>query len=112
MLVTLVLTSLLPCLSRAAAFVQGDTAPWSVVCATPGTGDDPAAAPAGTQHLLAHCALCLLQADGLSLGLGPALAPWLAPIALDHAAPVVSLLAPQPPQARSSAQARAPPRTV
>lgn len=109
MLVTLLLASLLPSLSRAAAFVQGDAAPWSVVCATPGTGDDPAASPAGAQHLLAPCALCWLQADGL--GMGPALAPWLAPLALDHAAPVRSLRAPDPLQAWSSAQARAPPRT-
>ena len=107
MLVTLVMASLVPSLSRAAAFVQGDTAPWSVVCAAPAAGDDPAASPAEARHLLEHCPLCMLQADGL--GLPPDVSPRVEPIALGHGEPGLLLRAPRPQQAWSSAQPRAPP---
>lgn len=107
MLVTLVMASLVPSLSRAAAFVQGDTAPWSVVCAAPATGADPAAAPAEARHLLEHCPLCVLQADGL--GLPPDLQPRAEPIVLGHVVPKLFLRAPRPLHAWSSAQPRAPP---
>lgn len=76
MLVILVMVALVPSLSRAAALMQGGTAPWSVVCATPAPGSgvagvaagaDLAAAPAEARHLLEHCPLCMLQVDGLGL---------------------------------------------
>jgi hypothetical protein len=108
MLVTLVLASLLPSLTRAAAFVQGDTAPWSAVCTAAGTVHDPAAAPVEARHLLERCALCLLQADGL--GLPPDLQPRFEPVVLGRTVPMRFLRAPRPLHAWSSAQPRAPPR--
>ena len=113
MLVTLVMVALVPSLSRAATLVQGDTAPWSVVCAAPAAGAagvDLAAAPAEARHLLEHCPLCLLQADGL--GLPPNVRPLVAPVALGQAPPRLFLLAAQLLQPWPSAQARAPPRTA
>ena len=106
MLVTLVMVALVPSLSRAAAFMQGDVAPWSVVCAAP----DPAAAPAEARHLLEHCPLCVLQAGGL--GLPPDLQQGLAPAALGQAMPMLFLRAPRSLQPWSSAQPRAPPRSA
>jgi hypothetical protein len=108
MLVTLVMATLVPSLSRAAAFLQGDMAPWSVVCAAPDDSADPAAAPADAQHLLAHCPLCLLQAGGL--GLPPDVQPVVVPAALGQVVPRLFLQAPCPLHAWSSAQPRAPPR--
>ena len=113
MLVTLVMVALVPSLSRAATLVQGDTAPWSVVCAAPAAGAagvDLAAAPAEVRHLLEHCPLCMLQADGL--GLPPNARPLVAPVALGHTVPWLFLRAPRPLHAWSSAQARAPPRSA
>jgi hypothetical protein len=107
MLITLVMAALLPSLSRAAAFVQGDLAPWSVVCAAPDASADPAAAPADAQHLLEHCPLCLLQAGGM--GLPPEVQQGLLPVALGHAVPRLFLRAPRPLHSWSSAQPRAPP---
>ncbi len=110
LLVTLVMAALVPTLSRAAALVQGDTAPWSVVCAAPAAGAGLAAAPAETRHLLEHCPLCMLQADGL--GLSPHVRPLVAPVAPGHSVPWLFLRAPRPLHAWSSAQARAPPRSA
>ena len=116
LLVTLVMAALVPTLSRAAALVQGDAAPWSVVCAAPAAGAAGAAgaglaaAPAEARHLLEHCPLCMLQADGL--GLSPHVRPLVAPVAPGHSVPWLFLRAPRPLQAWSSAQARAPPRSA
>ncbi len=107
LLITLVMAALLPSLSRAAAFVQGDRAPWSVVCAATDASADAAAAPTDAQHLLAHCPLCLLQAGGL--GLPPEAQQGLMPVALGHVVPRLFLRAPRPLHAWSSAQPRAPP---
>ncbi len=107
MLITLVMAALVPSLSRAAAFVQGDSAPWSVVCAAPAAAGDPARAPAEARHLLEHCALCLLQADGL--GTGPDAQRWVEPTALGHQVPALFLRAPRTLPAWSPTQARAPP---
>ena len=109
MLVTLVMAALVPSFARAAAFLQGDMAPWSVVCAAPDANADPAAAPADARHLLEHCPLCVLQADGW--GLPPEVAQRDQPIAAAaHGVPSLFLRAPHPLQAWSSAQPRAPPR--
>jgi hypothetical protein len=116
MLVILVMAALVPSLSRAAALVQGDTAPWSVVCAAPAAGaagaatSDLAAAPAEARHLLEHCPLCMLQAEGLVLP--PHVRPLVAPVAPGHSVPRLLLRAPRPLHAWSSAQARAPPRSA
>jgi hypothetical protein len=110
MLFTLVMVSLVPSLSRAAAFVQGDTAPWSVVCVAPDTAADAGAAPADARHLLEHCPLCMLQVDGL--GLPPDGPQRIAALALGHALPMLFLRAPRPLPAWLSAQPRAPPRAA
>ena len=110
MLTILAMAALVPSLSRAAALVQGDTAPWSVVCAAPAAGAagvDLVAAPVEARHLLEHCPLCMLQADGL--GLPPHVRPLVAPVAPGHSVPWLFLQAPRPLHAWSSAQARAPP---
>ena len=107
MLTILVMAALVPSLSRAAALVQGDTAPWSVVCAAPAAGVDLVAAPVEARHLLEHCPLCMLQADGL--GLPPHVRPLVAPAAPGRSVPWLFLRAPRPLHAWSSAQARAPP---
>lgn len=110
LLITLVMVALVPSLSRTAAFLQGDVAPWSVVCAAPDPAADPAAVPAEARHLLEHCPLCVLQAGGL--GLPPDLRQGLAPAALGHAVPMLFLRAPRPLPPWSSAQPRAPPRSA
>lgn len=107
-LVTLVMASLAPGLSRAAAALQGDIAPWSVVCAATSGSDEPQAPADAAGHLLAHCPLCALHADGLGL---PPASPLLAlPPAGSEAVPAPLRVAPPRPAAWPAAQPRAPPR--
>ncbi len=105
MLALLVLTTLAPSVSRAMAALQGQIAPWSVVCST--------LSPGGTlpadefKHLSEHCPLCTLSAPDLA----PPPAPPLQPLAVQPLAlqPPLWLAAPRPLHAWVAAQPRAPP---
>ncbi|MBL8351429.1 MAG: DUF2946 domain-containing protein [Burkholderiaceae bacterium] len=108
MLVTLVMASLAPGLSRAASALQGDSAPWSVVCTATSGSDEPQAPADAARHLLAHCPLCALHADGLGL---PPPSPVLAlPPASGQEVPAPMRVAPPLLPAWPAAQPRAPPR--
>lgn len=105
LLCALVVAALAPGVARALAFVQGQSAPWSVVCTTP--ADVPTPSGHDTAHLMEHCAWCSLHAD--TLALPPAAGLALQHPALRHAVPALFLHAPRPLPAWRAAQARAPP---
>lgn len=110
-LVAMVLATLAPGISRAKAFVDGESAPWAVVCSVL-----PAAASAGGTDGQAekaggvmgeHCPFCMPRADALAPP--PALPPMaLGAVATDDPPPLF-LQAPRPLHAWCSAQPRAPP---
>jgi len=108
-LFTLVLTLLAPTVSRAMAFVQGEVAPWGVICSVNDQQpNEHSTNPTGpVAHVLDHCPFCSLQSD--TTGLPPAPLAVVAPAALAHAMPALFLQAPRTLHAWSSAQARAPP---
>ena len=103
------LVALAPGVSRAAAFVQGQIAPWSVVCSAMGQADAGGMGDLATtlKQLTEHCPACTLQADGAALP--PSDAPAWLPPELGTALPRLFLQAPRPLHAWASAQPRAPP---
>jgi len=111
LLLAWVLFTLAPSISRAAAFVQGQIAPWSAVCSAlsePRAGGSP---DGGTlkalQHLTEHCPACVHAGDGWAPPPSPA---GLAPADRRAAAlPRLFLSAPRPLHAWATAQPRAPP---
>lgn len=106
MLFILVGAALAPGVSRALALVQGQLAPWSVVCSAP-TGE-PADDGHAARHQLEHCAWCQLHQAQMA----PPATMLLPAPALQHAVPPLFLHAPRPLPAWATAQARAPPRSA
>ncbi len=108
-LFTLVLTLLAPTVSRAMAYVQGEVAPWGVICSVDDkTMSEQSRNPsAPVAHVLDQCPYCSLQSD--ATGLPPAAMAQVVPSVLAHAVPALFLRAPRTLHAWSSAQARAPP---
>lgn len=115
-LVAMVLATLAPGISRAKAFVHGESAPWALVCSVlPG-----AAAPGGAEGqgdkagsgqsggvMGEHCPFCMPRADGLAPP--PALPRMDLGAVASAEPPPLFLLAPRPLHAWCSAQPRAPP---
>lgn len=115
-LVAMVLATLAPGISRAKAFVDGESAPWALVCsvmpgatAAGGAGGptDPAGSRQATGVMGEHCPFCMPRADLLA---PPPTLPPMALGAVTHAdPPPLFLWAPRPLHAWCSAQPRAPP---
>jgi len=64
-LVLFALATLTPTVSRAMAFVQGQSAPWTAVCSA-ASGPERGGPADALQHPIGHCPACHLQADGLA----------------------------------------------
>ena len=112
-LVTMVLATLMPSISRAAAFAQGGAASWQDICSAT------VAAPKGNQdqspndstlQLQADCPFCLLGAH-MQAPPTPALAADLRHD-LTHVQPYLFLHAPHTLHAWTTAQPRAPPLAI
>lgn len=108
-LFTLVLTLLAPTVSRAMAYVQGEVAPWGVICSVnEAQADGHSSSPTiPVAHVLDHCPFCSLHSD--ASGMPPVFLPVVAPSTLAHALPSLFLQAPRTLHAWAPAQARAPP---
>lgn len=112
LLLAWMLVTLAPSVSRAAAYVQGQIAPWAVVCsaladARDGNGDQRARAAQELQHLTEHCPACTHNGEAWA----PPPAANTATAAEPGAAlpPRLFLSAPRPLHAWATAQPRAPP---
>jgi len=107
----LLLAALAPAVGRAVMVVQGQLAPWSVLCSSPvaaAAQPNPGkAAGQGLGEMADHCQFCVHRADVQAPP--PALPPALVAAGLSHTVPSLFLAAPQPLFAWASAQARAPP---
>lgn len=107
----LLLAALAPAVGRAVMVVQGNLAPWSVLCSSPvaaaGQAGSGKAAGQGLGEMADHCQFCVPRADLQAPP--PALPQAVVATGLSHAVPQLFLAAPQPLFAWASAQARAPP---
>ena len=99
------MATLVPGVSRAMAFVQGDIAPWSTVCST--SDNSPPESGDLLKHFGDHCQACTQQGDHLA---PPAAPPYGLQTSMPgDAVPRLFLQAPRPWHAWATAQPRAPP---